>query len=66
MEKFEPDKVTLVINPLVTEPLTNPRDKDWCSKYCHKEGHLSEEEEPIWRDFAKSLGVKYKIKKWID
>ena len=66
VEMFEPEKVTLVINPLVTEPLTNPRDKAWCSKYCHKEGHLSKEEEPIWKEFAESLGVKYKIKKWLD
>ena len=66
VEKFEPEKVTLVINPLVTEPLTNPRDKGWCEKYCHKEGRLSREEERTWKEFASSLGVKYKIKKWLD
>ncbi len=66
VEKFEPNRVTLVINPLVTEPLTDPRNKEWCSKYCYKEGHLSKEEESLWKEFAERLGVKYKIKRWID
>jgi len=28
------DKITVIVNPLLSAPVVNPRDLDWCSKYC--------------------------------
>ncbi|ALU11943.1 ribonucleoside-triphosphate reductase [Ignicoccus islandicus DSM 13165] len=62
---FDPSKVTVVVNPLVTEPLTDPRDKEWCSKYCYK-GNMESDEENMWREEIGELGVKVKVKRWLN
>ncbi len=62
---FDPSRVTVVVNPLVTEPLTDPRDKAWCSKYCYK-GNMGPEEEEIWKRELGELGVKLKVRKWLN
>ncbi len=31
---LNPDKTTVVFNPLIGEPFTNPRDPAWCRKHC--------------------------------
>jgi len=31
---LNPDKTTVVFNPLLGEPFTNPRDPAWCRKHC--------------------------------
>ncbi len=62
--KFDPEKAVIVVNPLVTEPLTNPRDRAWCEERCYKEGRMSEEEERVWREAFP--GYKVKVKRWLD
>ena len=62
--KFDPELARVVVNPLVTEPLTNPRDKRWCSERCYKEGRMSEEEEAFWRE--QFPGYKVKVKRWLE
>ena len=62
---FNPEKTVVVINPLVTEPLTNPRDKKWCEKHCYR-GNMPEEEAKIWEEEISSMGFKVKVKRWIN
>jgi len=28
------DKTTVIVNPLLSRPVVNPRDLEWCNKYC--------------------------------
>jgi len=62
---FDPGRVTVVVNPLVTEPLTNPRNKEWCERHCYK-GNMPEDEAKLWEEQISNLGFKVKVKRWIN
>ena len=62
---FDREKTVIVVNPLVTEPLTDPRDKAWCSEHCYK-GNMPEEEAKEWERAFKEMGFKVKVKRWIN
>jgi len=63
VSKFDPEVATVVVNPLVGPPLTNPRDEKWCKEYCYP-GKFSEEEEKFWKE--QFPGYKVKVKRWVE
>jgi len=55
------DKTTVIINPLLSKPVVNPRDLEWCNKYCFPP---SDEVKQVAQVFI-NLGFKTVIKEAI-
>jgi len=63
VQKFDPEKAVVVVNPLVGPPLTEPRDEEWCKEHCYP-GKFSPREEQFWKE--QFPGYKVKVKRWLD
>jgi len=63
VNKFDPERAVVVVNPLVGPPLTEPRDVEWCKERCYP-GKFDEEEERFWAE--QFPGYKVKVKRWLD
>jgi len=52
------DKTVVVVNPLLTKPLVEPRDIEWCSRYCLPSSGEVEEVASVFRERGFKTVVK--------
>ncbi|MCY0868842.1 MAG: anaerobic ribonucleoside-triphosphate reductase activating protein [Desulfurococcus sp.] len=52
------DKTVVIVNPLLTKPLVDPRNPDWCSRFCMPEEDELREIAEVFRE----LGFKTVVK----